>query len=89
MPARPMVKVFLIDYLRVAPWPFGRYQEWSVLLRATHAEGEGWYPVTMPVTSWIARQGGHHLGFPKYVTDGIRLVDDGGTVEGRVFAGAA
>ena len=86
MPARPVVKVFLIDYLQVAPWPFTRYQEWTVLLRAVHDDREGWYPVTMPVTSWIARQGGHHLGFPKYVTPSIELIDDGVEVRGRAAA---
>ncbi len=86
MPKHPAVKVFLIDYLEVAPWPFTRYQEWSVLLRASDGRREGWYPVTMPVTTWISRQGGHHLGFPKFVADSIELVDDGDTVEGRVVA---
>lgn len=86
MPKRPLVKVFLIDYLHVAPWPFARYQEWSVLLRASDGAREGWYPVTMPVTTWISRQGGHHLGFPKFVADSIDLVDEDDTVEGRVVA---
>jgi hypothetical protein len=86
MPVRPVVKLFLIDYLRVSPWPFTRYQEWSMLLRAAHDGVEGWFPVTMPVTTWIARQGGHHLGFPKYVADSITLVDDGTTVTGRAIA---
>jgi len=86
MPVRPLVKVFLIDYLRVAPWPFTRYREWTVLLRAAHDDGEGWYPVTMPVTTWIARQGGHHLGFPKYVTPSIELVDSDDGMRGRVSA---
>jgi hypothetical protein len=86
MPARPVVKLFLIDYLQVSPWPFTRYQEWSMLLRAGHDGVEGWFPVTMPVTTWIARQGGHHLGFPKYVADSITLVDDGTTVAGRATA---
>ncbi len=86
MPRHPVVKVFLIDYLKVSPWPFTRYQEWSVLLRAAHHGEEGWYPVTMPVTTWIARQGGHHLGFPKYMADSIELVDANGAIEGRAYA---
>jgi hypothetical protein len=86
MPAEPCVKLVLIDYLEVSPRPFARYQEWSVLLRAASDGGEGWFPVTMPVTTWTARQGGHHLGFPKYVADSIVLVDDGVVAAGRASA---
>lgn len=86
VPAEPCVKLVLIDFIGVSPWPFARYGEWSMLLRATADGGEGWFPVTMPVTTWIARQGGHHLGFPKYVADSIVLEDDGVTATGRAFA---
>ena len=86
MPARPIVKLFLCDYLEVNPWPLTRYQEWSMLLRAAHEGAEGWFPVTMPVTTWVARQGGHHLGFPKYVAESITLIDAGSTVRGRALA---
>jgi len=86
MPARPVVKLFLVDYLQVSPWPLTRYQEWSMLLRASHDGVEGWFPVTMPVTTWVARQGGHHLGFPKYVAASIALIDDGRTAFGRATA---
>lgn len=86
MPDRPVVKLFLIDYLQVNPWPLTRYQEWSMLLRASHDGGEGWFPVTMPVTTWVARQGGHHLGFPKFVAESIELVGEGDSVSGRASA---
>jgi hypothetical protein len=86
MPARPVVKLFLVDYLRCSPWPLTRYQEWSMLLRASHDGAEGWFPVTMPVTTWVARQGGHHLGFPKYLAASIALIDDGRTAFGRATA---
>jgi len=86
MPARPVVKVFLIDYREVVPWPLVRYQEWSLLLRAAHGGAEGWYPVTMPVTTWVARQGGHHLGFPKYVTPTIGLVETPDGARGHAIA---
>lgn len=86
LPADPCVKLVLIDYVAVSPWPFSRYREWSLLLRAAADGAEGWFPVTMPVTTWIARQGGHHLGFPKYVTESIILVDDGVVAAGRAFA---
>jgi hypothetical protein len=40
----------------------------------------------MPVTTWVARQGGHHLGFPKYLAASIALIDDGRTAFGRATA---
>lgn len=86
MPECPIVKVFLIDYREVSPWPFAPYREWSILLRTRHAGVEGWFPVTMPVTSWLARQGGHHLGFPKGIARRIRLDDRGDQVAGTILA---
>lgn len=86
MPPCPIVKVFLIDYLEVSPWPFAPYREWSVLLGARHDGVVGWFPVTMPVTSWIARQGGRHLGFPKGIADRITLLDRENEVTGRIVA---
>jgi hypothetical protein len=86
LPAQPVVKVFLIDYREVSPWPLRPYQEWSVLLRAVLDGVEGWFPVTMPVTTWVARQGGHHLGFPKYVTPTIGLVETADGARGHAIA---
>lgn len=86
LPADPCVKLVLVDFLEVSPWPFARYREWSLLLRAAADDREGWFPVTMPVTTWIARQGGHHLGFTKYVADSIVLADDGVSAVGRAFS---
>jgi hypothetical protein len=73
MPLRPRVLFFMTDYLRVAPWPLRRYGEWSILLRSRRRDQEGWFPLTMPVTTWIAKLGGHHLGFPKCIVDSIEV----------------
>lgn len=73
MPAQPRVLFFMTDYVRLAPWPLRRYGEWSVLLRSRRRDQEGWFPLTMPVTTWVARTGGHHLGFPKWVVDSIEV----------------
>jgi len=83
VPADPIVMVFVIEYLRVSPWPFKRYLESAVLLKSSFHGREGWFPVTMPVTTWIARQGGHHLGFPKFVTPSITLANDGDVIRGH------
>lgn len=78
MPSRPLIAVLLIDYLAVAPWPLVRYGEWTMLLRCVsrdrrgHAE-TGWFPLVMPVTTWVACTGGRHLGFPKAVCESIEL----------------
>ena len=83
IPARPLISLVIIDYLEVSPWPFARYQEAAILLRAAYRDREGWYPLVMPVTTWIARQGGHHIGFPKFVTPEIRLREEAGVVRGH------
>lgn len=77
VPGRPVVTVFVADYLRVVPWPMSRYQEWSVLLKSEWKGEEGWYSVTMPVTKWVAMLGGRYLGFPKYIADEIALAKRG------------
>jgi hypothetical protein len=82
VPERPLIMAVVIDYIRVAPWPFSRYQEAAILLGSSHRGREGWFPLVMPVTTWLARQGGHHLGFPKFVTPAIELVDDGDEARG-------
>lgn len=77
MPNRPIVLVFVADYIRVFPWPMTRYQEWAVLLKSTWDGKDGWYCVTMPVTKWVPMKGGRHLGFPKYIADSITLTKQG------------
>ena len=85
LPDHPLVTIFLADYLWVSPWPFARYQEWSVLLKCRYAQQEEWYPITMPVTSGIAMRGGRHLGFPKYVVDRISLSEEGDNFRGSAI----
>jgi hypothetical protein len=79
MPSRPVVMIFVADYIRVVPWPMTRYQEWSILLKCEWKGKEGWYSVTMPVTRWVAMSGGRYLGFPKYIADEIMLARSGET----------
>lgn len=87
MPNEPRVLFFMTDYLRVAPWPLRRYGEWSILLRSRRDGQEGWFPLTMPVTTWVARTGGYHLGFPKCIVDSIDVAplpgDGDGSMKGR------
>ncbi|MEN6572279.1 MAG: acetoacetate decarboxylase family protein [Anaerolineaceae bacterium] len=71
MPALPVVGICVTDYLHVFPWPMTPYREWAVLLK-NEIQGEtGWYVLTLPVTSWIAKVGGRILGFPKVIIDEI------------------
>lgn len=74
VPRQPLIMAVVIDYVRVAPWPFSRYGESALVLKTDHRGREGWFPLIMPVTTWLARQGGHHLGFPKFVTPSIEIV---------------
>ena len=80
VPDQPLIMAVVIDYVRVSPWPFSRYGESALLLKTDYRGQEGWFPLIMPVTSWIARQGGHHLGFPKFVTPSIEIIDRDDTV---------
>jgi Acetoacetate decarboxylase (ADC) len=77
MPRQPLVNVAVVDYLKAAPWPLTRWQEWGVLLKCAWHGDPGWYPVTMPVTKWLPMSAGRYLGYPKYVVDRIRLARDG------------
>jgi hypothetical protein len=81
VPRRPIVTVFVADYLRVVRWPWTRYryQEWCVLLKSEWKGAEAWYTVTIPVSRWIAKVSGRYLGFPKYVADEITLTRSGET----------
>jgi Acetoacetate decarboxylase (ADC) len=71
VPDQPLVSVSAIDYLKAAPWPLTRWQEWSVMLRCKWRDSIGWYPVTAPVTRWLPMSAGRYLGYPKYVVDSI------------------
>jgi hypothetical protein len=67
MPARPTVLVYAaeLDFFLLPK----RYGEWSVLLLSSYRGREAWYPLTMPVTRWVALKAGRHVGFPKYIVD--------------------
>jgi len=84
MPNRPVVSVFVIDYIKVFPWPMTRYQEAAVSLRCKYRGEEGWHVKTMPVTKSVPNWGGRNLGFPKYVADTITLQSSGKTWKGEV-----
>jgi hypothetical protein len=73
LPDHPIVTIFLADYVHLLPWPLTRYQEWTVQLKSEWNSEEGWYPITMPVSKWLAMNGGRYFGFPKYIADEISL----------------
>jgi hypothetical protein len=84
MPKRPMVSIFVVDYVKVFPWPMTRYQEAAVSLRCKYNGEEGWHVKTMPVTKSVPNWGGRGLGFPKYVADMITLQSSGQSWKGEV-----
>ena len=73
MPEHPLVSINVVDQLEVGPWPLTPYQLGSVSLRCAHEGEEGWHPITMPETKWVAVWTGRTMGFPKYVADEIHL----------------
>ncbi len=83
MPPKPLVGVFFVDYYDTEPWhsqpPLNPYLEASVLIRCVYNGKEGWFPLTMPVSTKAACLGGWKLGFPKYVANEMILspVNDG------------
>jgi len=85
MPDRPIVALFIVDYVKVVPLPMTPYLEGMVALSCKYEGEETWHVVTMPVTSRVACTGGRSLGFPKYVADRIALKNNGGNWEGIVI----
>jgi hypothetical protein len=73
MPKHPLVSINVVDQLEVGPWPLTPYQLGSVSLRCAYEGEEGWHPITMPETKWVAVWTGRTMGFPKYVADEIHL----------------
>jgi Acetoacetate decarboxylase (ADC) len=77
MPERPVVAMFIVDYVIVVPLPMVPYLEGAVALSCKYKGEDTWHVVTMPVTDKVACKGGRSLGFPKYVADEIILQKDG------------
>jgi hypothetical protein len=87
MPDQPLVFLYIADFVKLVAWPIKlvpwrmtRYREQAVFLRCFINGEEGWFCLTMPVTTWPAMALGRYLlGFPKYVADEINLEGlDGG-----------
>jgi len=84
MPEKPVVAFFIVDYVIVVPYPMGPYLEGAAALSCKYNGEDGWYVVTMPVTTRVACQGGRAIGFPKYVADEITLARAGDGWKGVV-----
>jgi hypothetical protein len=87
MPEHPLVSINVVDQLEVGPWPLTPYQLGSVSLRCSYEGEEGWHPITMPETKWVAVWTGRTMGFPKYVADEIHLSAEGEGWVGEVRHG--
>jgi hypothetical protein len=92
LPRQPLVFIFIADYLKVATWPFkifpwkmSRYQEAGVFVRGIYQEVEGWFCISMPISTWLTMALGRYtMGFPKYVVDNISLENKDGNWLGLV-----
>jgi hypothetical protein len=84
MPERPVVALFVVDYVIVVPYPMGPYLEGAVALSCKYKGEDGWHVLTMPVTTKVACEGGRAIGFPKYVADSITLGKAGNGMKGEV-----
>ena len=85
LPARPTVTIFMVDYIKVVPWPMDRYQEWSVLLLSSYRGRDAWYPVAMRQTSWVPMKRSRDLGFPIHQVDKVDLSKGGDTITGAAM----
>jgi hypothetical protein len=82
MPAVPLVRVIVTDYLKTTP-PLEPYRVVQVQLACRLGRQQGWQPVTLPETSWLPVEGGRTLGYPKYLADLISLEGGGDRWLGR------
>lgn len=76
MPGRPMIGVYVVDFITMGP-PLRPYLEASIALYCAFDGEEGWYTLTMPVTDALACFLGRLGGFDKYVADEITLAETG------------
>jgi hypothetical protein len=72
VPKRPVIRLVATDYLETTP-PLEPYRVIQVQLASRYGHDAGWYPLTLPETSWLPVEGGRTLGYPKYVADAIVL----------------
>ncbi|MDO9236706.1 MAG: acetoacetate decarboxylase family protein [Aquabacterium sp.] len=73
MPTVPLIYIYAIELTGAFPVPGPAAFEAAVCIRAsfkgdrrTDVKSGGWYPLTMPVTSDSALDGGLMMGYPKY-----------------------
>lgn len=84
MPARPLIRVSVLDFYEMVNGPLYLESEISVL--ALHEGQEGWFVLTMPVTDGDACAGGRNaLGTPK-VMRRITFERGGGKYVGTSYA---
>jgi hypothetical protein len=76
LPAIPLINIYAIELTGAFPVAGPTAWEAAVCIRAsfkgdraTDPKSGGWYPLTMPVTSDSALDGGLMLGYPKYKAD--------------------
>ncbi len=73
MPETPTVSVSITENQRVAS-PLSPYRLGQIKLLGTYDGEEGWYVLTLPETAWMPVKMGQTIGYPKYVTDSIRIL---------------
>ena len=85
LPEIPLVTLFVVDYIKVFPWPMSRYQEGAAFLKCRYRDEEYWYVYTMPVTKRVPMWGGRNIGYPKYIADDIFLKQENEEWIGKVI----
>jgi len=74
LPLKPQMMFYIYYFRKIFPWPLKGYLEAAVCLRAQHPKTqEGWYILTMPVSSRMAYWTGKWVGYPKYIPNSLTL----------------
>ncbi len=85
MPAKPQIMFYVKHFRKVFPWPMRGFYEAAVCIRTQHPKSqEGWYILTMAVSSVVALKTGLMLGYPKYIPDSLTLESSGSEWIGKV-----
>jgi hypothetical protein len=82
VPERPVISAWVVSWDDVEG--LRPYREGAIRLRCAYESKEGWFLMTMPVTSLRANISGRMLAFPKYTADQIVLDTSPGCPMGEV-----
>ncbi len=86
LPSKPQIMFYMKRFSNVFPWPMRSFLEAAVCIRTQHPKTqEGWFVLTMAVSSAVAYRTGLWLGYPKYIPDSMTLESSGNNWIGKIM----